>query len=80
MINFEPPFTLHGPKPETSYYAARIEEFTEAGRRADLTPASSDGEKIAVVLVDYQHDFVDPTGTLYVPGAQEDGARFLAWF
>ena len=61
-------------------YAARIAEFTEAGRRAGLTPASSDDEKIAVVLVDYQHDFVDPTGTLYVPGSQADVARFLTWF
>jgi nicotinamidase/pyrazinamidase len=61
-------------------YAARIPAFTEAGRRADLTPASSDSERIAVVLVDYQHDFVDPSGTLYVPGSQADVARFLAWF
>jgi nicotinamidase/pyrazinamidase len=61
-------------------YAARIPEFTEAGRREDLTPASSDSERIAVVLVDYQHDFVDPTGTLYVPGSQADVVRFLAWF
>jgi nicotinamidase-related amidase len=32
------------------------------------------------VLVDYQHDFVDPSGTLYVPGSQADVARFLSWF
>ena len=61
-------------------YAARIQEFTEAGRSAGLTPASSDSEKIAAVLVDYQHDFVDPSGTLYVPGSQADVARFLTWF
>src|ERR1700680_4781251 len=61
-------------------YAARIAEFTEAGRRDDLAPASSDSETIAVVLVDYQHDFVDPSGTLYVPGSQADVARFLTWF
>lgn len=61
-------------------YAARLQEFTEAGRKTGFAPAHSDQEKIAVVLVDYQHDFVDPTGTLYVPGAQEDVARFLTWF
>ena len=33
-----------------------------------------------MILVDYQHDFVDPTGTLYVPGSQHDVARFLTWF
>ena len=61
-------------------YAARIQEFTEAGREAALPPASEDRERIAVILVDYQHDFVDPAGTLSVPGAQEDVARFLTWF
>ncbi len=61
-------------------YPARIQEFTEAGREAGFSAAHEDREKIAVVLVDYQHDFVDPTGTLYVPGSQDDVARFLAWF
>ncbi|MGH2505973.1 MAG: hypothetical protein ACRDHZ_00910, partial [Ktedonobacteraceae bacterium] len=61
-------------------YAARFQAFTEAGQQAGLTPAQSDSEKIAVILVDYQHDFVDPTGTLFVPGAQEDVMRFLSWF
>jgi len=61
-------------------YPARIQEFTEAGRKGDFTAAYEDREKIAVVLVDYQHDFVDPTGTLYVPGSQDDVARFLTWF
>jgi len=61
-------------------YPARVSEFIEEGRRAGLTPASDDREKIALVLVDYQHDFVDPTGTLYVPGSQDDVARLLVWF
>ncbi|MDQ6660375.1 MAG: hypothetical protein M3Z24_05350 [Chloroflexota bacterium] len=61
-------------------YAARITEFTEAGREAGLTLANEDREKIALVLVDYQHDFVEPSGALYVPGSQEDVTRFLKWF
>lgn len=61
-------------------YSARIQAFTEAGREAGLTPAGQDSERVAVVLVDYQHDFVDPAGALSVPGAQEDIARFLRWF
>ena len=61
-------------------YAARFQEFVKAGEQAGLTPAASDTEKTAVVLVDYQHDFVDPAGTLSVPGAQADVARFLRWF
>lgn len=61
-------------------YAARIQAFTEAGRSATYTPAVQDRERSALILVDYQHDFVDPTGTLYVPGAREDVARLLHWF
>lgn len=82
MISFEPPFAIATPRPnsEIAYYTARIDAFTEAGRNTTYTPADSDSEKIAVILVDYQHDFVDPAGTLYVPGSQEDIARFLRWF
>jgi len=80
MIDFELPFTIEQSKAEITPYTARIQEFTDAGRRASLTPASSDSETTAVVLVDYQHDFVDPTGTLYVPGSEADVARFLTWF
>ncbi len=61
-------------------YAPRIQEFTEAGQHAGLTSAHSDTEKIALILVDYQHEFIGPTGTLYVPGSQEDIARLLTWF
>src|SRR5438046_4922888 len=61
-------------------YPPRIQAFTEAGQQAGFTAAENDSEKIAVILVDYQHDFVDPTGTLYVPGSQQDVARFLTWF
>ena len=61
-------------------YAPRMQAFTEAGQQAGFTAAHSDAEKVAVVLVDYQHDFVDPTGTLHVPGSQQDIARFLGWF
>lgn len=61
-------------------YAARFREFTDAGQAAGLTPARHDNERIALMLMDYQHDFVDPTGTLVVPGAQADVARLLRWF
>ena len=61
-------------------YAARLETFAEAGRQAPLPAASQDREKIALILVDYQHDFIDPSGTLYVPGSQDDITRLLTWF
>ncbi len=80
MINFDPPFSIEQSNAEITPYTARIQEFTDAGLRTGLAPASSDSETIAVVLVDYQHDFVDPTGTLYVPGSPADVGRFLTWF
>lgn len=61
-------------------YAARTHAFLDAGLTAGLTPALQDTTKTALILVDFQHDFVDPTGTLSVPGAQDDIARFLRWF
>src|SRR5579864_4400649 len=82
MIDFEPPFAsaLRKPAIETGAYAARIQEFTEVGRNARYLPAAGDRQKVALILVDYQHDFVEPTGSLYVPGSQEDVARLLRWF
>jgi len=61
-------------------YAARLSAFMQAGLSAGLRPAREDAETLALVLVDYQHDFVAPTGALAVPGAQGDVARLLAWF
>src|SRR6266700_2770094 len=61
-------------------YAARLETFADTGRQAQLSAADQDSEKIALILVDYQHDFVDPAGTLYVPGSQQDISRLLTWF
>ena len=62
------------------FAAARTKAFAEAGRAAGLSRASTDQQKIAVILVDYQYDFVDPAGSLPVPGAREDIQRFLHWF
>jgi nicotinamidase-related amidase len=68
--------------PEAAYqapYAARVDEFMQAGAAAELAPASADAMTTALILVDIQHDFVDPAGTLSVPGAQDDVARLLGW-
>ena len=61
-------------------YAARLNAFMQAGLSAGLRPAREDARTLALVLVDYQHDFVAPTGALSVPGAPADIARLLAWF
>ena len=81
MVNLSTPPTLFSAQDAfKGPYPARFQEFTEAGRKAGFIAAHEDREKIALVLVDYQHDFVDPTGTLYVPGSQDDVARLLTWF
>ena len=61
-------------------YVARTAEFVVAGRQAGLTAAHSDRRKIAVLLIDDQYDFIQPEGSLAVPGAREDTVRFLQWF
>jgi len=61
-------------------YPARLQEFTAAAWQAGLRAADEDQQTLAVVLVDYQYDFADPSGTLSVPGSQDDIARCLTWF
>ncbi len=64
---------------------ARVDQFMQAGleaRRQGVRPAKADphGKRIAVILVDYQNDFIMPGAPLAVPGAQADIKRFLRWF
>lgn len=60
-------------------YAARLKEFADEGRAAKLRPSARDSRKRALLIVDAQWDFVHPTGSLSVPGAQDDVSR-LAQF
>lgn len=60
-------------------YQARISAFTAEGSQANLRPAVQDKRRVALIDVDVQHDFCDPTGTLYVPGSQEDLQRLVEW-
>jgi len=73
-VSYKPDDVLH------AHYAARLNEFAAAGRDARLPKAADDQRKIALILVDYQHDFVHAGGALHVPGAVEDVQRFLSWF
>ena len=58
-------------------YPARTQAFAEEGRLAGLRPASKDPRKIALIVVDMQHDFVHPNGNLSVPGSQDDVSRLV---
>jgi nicotinamidase-related amidase len=50
-----------------------------AGRDAGLSAAADDSERVALLLVDMQVDFVHEDGALYVPGAVEDARRTIEW-
>ena len=36
-------------------------------------------KKIAVLIIDAQNDFCDPSGSLFVEGAVEDNQRLSKW-
>jgi len=49
------------------------------GGRAGFAPAAQDQQKIALILVDVQVDFVHTDGALAVPGAVDDTRRTIEW-
>lgn len=60
-------------------YAPDITDIAAAAQTADLPPARHDREKVHLVIIDMQVDFCHPTGSLYVPGAEEDIERLSAF-
>lgn len=58
-------------------YAPRIAQFASEGQHAGLRPASKDKRKVALLEIDNQWDFIHPTGTLAVAGAQADTGRLI---
>jgi nicotinamidase/pyrazinamidase len=60
-----------------SLFAPKVATAADSGQRAKLRPSSRDQERIALVLIDAQIDFIHPSpvGTLTVPGAIEDTRR-----
>lgn len=71
--------TFYEPRRVGSLYAPRVLEATLAGRQAQLTPAEQDQQRIALLLIDAQVDFIHPDGALSVPGAVEDTQRIIEW-
>lgn len=51
----------------------------KAGSLAQIRPASNDEQKIVLILVDAQVDFIHTDGSLSVPGAVEDTRRTIEW-
>jgi len=58
-------------------YTPQSLQAIQAGRDAGCTPAQQDRQRIILLLVDMQVDFVHPEGSLSVPGAVEDARRTI---
>ena len=73
------PPEYYDPKQVGDLYRPDVAAAIEVGSRAGLAPSSGDSQRIMLVLVDVQVDFVHPEGALSVPGAVEDTRRTIDW-
>lgn len=60
-------------------YQPDTQAAVNAGRVAQISPAADDSERIALLLIDAQVDFVHEDGALSVPGAVDDTRRTIEW-
>ncbi len=49
------------------------------GQQAGLSPAENEQQRVILLLVDPQVDFIHPDGSLSVPGAVDDTRRTIEW-
>lgn len=57
----------------------KVAEATDEGRQMNLAPATGDKQKVILVNVDFQVDFVFPNGALPVTNALGDVERTVDW-
>jgi nicotinamidase/pyrazinamidase len=60
-------------------YRPDVEAITNAAQVADVSPAIEDEERLLLLLIDAQVDFVHTDGSLSVPGAVDDTRRTVEW-
>ncbi len=56
-----------------------VPQAIAAGQTAGLKPSTSDRQRILLLLVDAQVDFIHEDGSLSVPGAVDDTRRTIEW-
>jgi nicotinamidase/pyrazinamidase len=56
-----------------------IDTAARAGRAVGASPANEDTERVYLLLIDIQIDFIHPDGALSIPGAVEDTRRTVEW-
>jgi len=61
------------------YYEPRVLDAITAGQAANGRPAKEDRERVLLLLVDPQVDFIHEDGSLSVPGAVADTRRTIEW-
>lgn len=71
--------SFYDPQNVGQLYIPQSGTAVRAGKQANIAPAAQDSERIALMLVDAQVDFVHEDGALSVPGAVEDTRRTIEW-
>lgn len=61
------------------YFEPRTAEAVAAGHAAKVNPSRDDKERVLLLLVDPQVDFIHEDGSLSVPGAVDDTRRTIEW-
>jgi nicotinamidase/pyrazinamidase len=70
---------FYDPQRVGQLYLPRVVEAVEAGRQTGVSASMSDDQRVILLLVDTQVDFVHTDGALSVPGAVDDTRRTIEW-
>jgi nicotinamidase-related amidase len=70
---------FYDPQQVGKLFPPQTPQAVDAGQHANMSPASEDKKRIALLLVDEQVDFIHADGSLSVPGAVEDTRRIVEW-
>ncbi len=76
-MNNQPDF--YNPASVGTLYTPDTTAAVKAGQAAGFAPANQTTQRIILLLVDPQVDFIHPDGSLSVPGAVEDTRRTIEW-
>ena len=68
---------FHDPERVGTLFYPDAQAIAADAERAGLPPAADDRERVLLLLIDMQVDFCHPSGSLYVPGAEDDIRRLL---
>ncbi|MBN1410166.1 MAG: cysteine hydrolase family protein [Spirochaetales bacterium] len=60
-------------------YLPRLQAVKEEAVQADVKPSTQDKTKVAALLIDFQIDFCNKLGSLYVPNAENDIANSISF-